>query len=390
MTKSKAAFLLEEEPSSKDDDAETKEAKASADPRYVGIWVRSGSQFDIYAPAVGTKLEPATYVVQAAPMRGFYLELLADLPVPTRIYGINHAERIMRSYRSRAEQGTSTGVWLNGEKGSGKTMLASVLSKMGRELGLPTVLVQTPYTGPGFNALIEHLGQAVVVFDEFEKVYSEDGHKDGLLTMFAGSVVAKHLYVVTTNSDWKVSEAMRNRPGRMRYFIDYKGVSEDVVQDYLNERLKDKSVMKELVKALAAVPECNFDILMAAVEEHNMFGGSVADLLAIMNINRRARTIYKITYVGKDGDGEHIEGTGEWTGELDDLLHGSESTDEGHVMFGVRYRNAAGKSCHTHVMFEAPDVPEFDELGGIVLRNTSGVAVLRQRYSGFSKYRQQF
>ena len=277
-----------------------------------------GNTYDPYRPANGAPLPAATFIVKFHPMRGFYLDKIENLQTPAHVYGKNHADRIMSAYLDRVEKGTSTGVWLTGEKGSGKTMLAAILSERTREKGMPTILVQEPLHGPGFNSFIEQLGQACILFDEYEKVYSEKSHQEAMLTVFAGSVVAKHLYILTTNSAWAVRDAMRNRPSRMRYFIEYRGLSDDVVEEYLTINLVDKKAIPDLIKALSQIENCNFDIMIAAVEEHNRFGGDVTDMLSIMNISREGKAAWDAHFEGTIGDsdfeGEKVVSHTTWEG----------------------------------------------------------------------------
>ncbi|OPZ66102.1 MAG: ATPase family associated with various cellular activities (AAA) [Firmicutes bacterium ADurb.Bin506] len=296
-----------------------------------GLFTTDGNEYDLFRPATAVTLPAATYILRAANMRGFYLARVEDLPVPERIYGPRNETRIMRAYAERANQGISTGVWLDGEKGAGKTMFASVLSQEMRKLGFPTILMQTPYTGSELNSVIEHIGQACFLFDEFEKVYEEEEKQNALLTIFAGSVVAKNLYIVTTNLYSKVSYAMRNRPTRMRYFIEYRGVSEEIVKEFIEHRMVDRTKHADMIRALKHVPNCNFDIMQCAVEEHNHFGGSVEDLLAIMNISRRIESKWKVTFNGTISHdlskGQPMKGTGDWRGDVEAKIAECERDD---------------------------------------------------------------
>jgi hypothetical protein len=304
-----------------------------------GLFTTDGNEYDLFRPAAAVALPPATYILRAAPMRGFYLSRQEDLPVPERIYGVRHETRVMRAYTERAAQGISTGVWLDGEKGAGKTMFASVLSQEMRKLGFPTILMQNPFNGPEFNSVVEHIGQACFLFDEFEKVYDKDEHQDALLTVFAGAVVARNMYIVTTNLFSKVSFAMRNRPTRMRYFIEYRGVTEDIVKEFVEHRMKDKSKQADMILALKQVPNCNFDIMQCAVEEHNHFGGDVTELLSIMNISRRVESNWKVTFRGSIShdccQGQQLRGTGNWRGDVESKISECRNDDDCE---GIRLR----------------------------------------------------
>ncbi len=361
----------------------------------IGLFSASGeTEFDPFSPSTGIPLPVGTYVLRCAPLRGFYLERQQDIPFPARIYGKCHAPRILESYRARAADGDSTGVWLNGEKGSGKTMLAAILSEqMRKNFGLPTILIQTAFKGPEFNSFIEHLGAACVIFDEFEKVYNDSDDQDALLTVFAGAVVAKHLYVLTTNAAHHVADAMRNRPTRMRYFIDSRGVAEDMVREFVAENLKDQSAAKDLIAALRQIPECNFDVMMCAVEEHNRFSGSVEEILGLMNISRTIGRKWKITYRGKYG-GKDIVGKGDWAGDLEDVMSSGENEDfmnegvSGHAQFVVHFTDSDGDREVAHIMVPRQPV-KYENDGSIRFACAEGEMSFTG-VSGFSSWHQKF
>ncbi len=263
------------------------------------LFSQSNNEYDIFEPAEGHALPAATYQLKYAdPRRGYYLERVANLPVPTRLYGKQHQERIMATWEARTKEGLSTGVWLDGEKGSGKTLLVALLSLEMRRRGRPTVLISQAYHGPDFNSFVGLLGEACLVFDEFEKVYKDEKPQNALLTVFAGSVVAQHLYCLTTNQHGSITDAMLNRPSRIRYLLAFRGLTEDVARAYVEERLNDKSQVERLVEILQDIHDCNFDIMQAIVEEHNRFGGDLRELLAIMNISRQGPAPWQLTFEG--------------------------------------------------------------------------------------------
>lgn len=126
---------------------------SSANPTQ-GLFVNFGSEYDPFKPAIGSPLPADTYQVLWHKMRGFYLSRVENMPCPKRIYGKFPGQHILKSANLRAANSESTGVWLSGEKGSGKTLMAAWLSRAAREIGMPTVLVQSPFSGPQFNEFI--------------------------------------------------------------------------------------------------------------------------------------------------------------------------------------------------------------------------------------------
>src|SRR4029078_12619167 len=65
-----------------------------------------------------------------------------------------------------------TGALMVGEKGSGKSLLAKLVSANSQEKGLPTLIIPRPWCGDMFNRFLQSIEQpTVILFDEFEKVY---------------------------------------------------------------------------------------------------------------------------------------------------------------------------------------------------------------------------
>jgi SpoVK/Ycf46/Vps4 family AAA+-type ATPase len=98
------------------------------------------------------------------------------------MYGntLRHTDRIINSFWKRPQQ---TGVLLNGEKGSGKTLLAKNISVELAKEGVPTIVINRDWTGDGFFKLLQDIDQpCVVLFDEFEKVYDREKQEE-ILTL---------------------------------------------------------------------------------------------------------------------------------------------------------------------------------------------------------------
>ena len=56
-------------------------------------------------------------------------------------------------------------------------------------------------------------------------------NQDAMLTLLDGVYPAKMLFLLTTNDKYKVSNHMRNRPGRIYYVIDFEGLSSDFIRE---------------------------------------------------------------------------------------------------------------------------------------------------------------
>lgn len=253
-------------------------------------------------------LPVGTYTVRAS-MEGFYLEESNDFRTSGKIYGKTprHAERILSTFNDRPN---ATGVLLNGEKGSGKTMLAKMISEKAGEQGISTLIVNTSYHGDAFNAFMMSIGEpCVVIFDEFEKVY-DDKEQEAILTLMDGVFPTKKLFILTVNDKYKVNSHMRNRPGRVFYMIEYKGLDADFIREYCEDNLLNKQYITQVCRLTLLFDSFNFDMLKALVEEMNRYGETPNQAMEMLNAKPYdAGTTYhnvEVFQEGKKLEGNHV------------------------------------------------------------------------------------
>jgi hypothetical protein len=287
-------------------------------------YTRSGSCFFITKKEnlqISDRLETAVYILKYSQQNGFYLEKTNRFELPNKIYGntSTYKDRIIKTFLDRAD---STGVLLSGTKGSGKTLLVKVISEAGFDPKnqWPTIVISEPFTGEAFLSFMTSIDQpCVVIFDEFEKVYGSCyaeqveeigdkqnavGGQESLLTLLAGVFPTKHLFLLTCNDEWKVSDNMKNRPGRLYYRISYKGLDGDFIRQYCNEKLIDKSKIQSVYVLSLMFEDFNFDMLQGLVEEMNRYGESADEVIKILNVKPVEETIsasYDVELIANDG-----------------------------------------------------------------------------------------
>lgn len=252
----------------------------------MSYFIRNSNTYRIAAEEsldIQTHLPVGNYTVKFNDMGGFFfLEMVDSFEPLKKLYGDTqkNSTRILRTYLDRT---VSTGVMLTGEKGSGKSLLAKTLSIDAAAMGIPTIIINNNWTGDVFNKFLQDIEQpCVILFDEFEKVYDNEDQEKAL-TLLDGVFPSRKLFVITCNDKWRVNEHMRNRPGRIYYMIDFKGLEPLFIEEYCQDVLINKSYISKIVEIAALFEQFNFDMLKALVEEMNRYDESPQDALKMLN-----------------------------------------------------------------------------------------------------------
>jgi DNA polymerase III delta prime subunit len=229
------------------------------------------------------QLPVGNYTVEQDEYGNFFLKQIESFEIPDKLYGniVKYTNRIINSFWDRPFQ---TGVLLNGEKGSGKTLLAKNISVELAKQNVPTIVINRDWVGDGFFKLLQDIEQpCIVMFDEFEKVYKLE-QQEHILTLLDGVFASKKLYILTVNDKWRIDQHMRNRPGRIFYMIDFKGLSREFIREYAQDKLINQDYIEQLCNITSVFSDFNFDMLKALVEEMNRYNESPVEALEMLNI----------------------------------------------------------------------------------------------------------
>ena len=208
------------------------------------------------------------YTLEYNNMTGeFYLsqQNFNKFKVPLKLYGnVNSiVDRILNTYKRRENK---LGVLLQGEKGTGK----SIISKMViNALGIPVIMIKDYHdNSSAMESFLNELKVPIVIFiDEFEKIYRNDEMQAKLLSIMDGTGQSDIMFLLTSNTNEKISGYLKNRPGRIFYNIRFDGLEKEIIEEVINDMVTDPKKIEILQRACTIVGTMNFELLTAMIDE---------------------------------------------------------------------------------------------------------------------------
>lgn len=233
-----------------------------------------------------------TYKFEFSPLSGPSIRATHDLSTSEpKIYG-NSNRRVDKIVRKWPMMDRSLGVLLSGDKGMGKSLMTNLLAvRMMKEYNLPVFIADFSFPGM-IDFIDENIGEAVIIFDEFEKNFKEDPDNDKdeqtqFLGLLDGMSHTKRMYVLTVNNLDKVNDFIKNRPGRAHYHMNFTYPDADAIEEYVKDKVPTASAEDiATIVRLSMLTKINYDHLRAITTEmvDNPLNESVTDLLEDLNI----------------------------------------------------------------------------------------------------------
>lgn len=259
--------------------------------------------------AVSEHLPLGTYVLEFNKQTDeFYLKKIDDFKPLGKVYGeySRTVERILNTFVTR--EGRNLGVLLSGIKGSGKTLTTKMISvELAKRFGYATIIVNKGYNTAALAAFLHSVDvPCLVIFDEFDKVYSwkesDSASQSGLLDILDGVFESRKLFMMSCNDLRYINPYFFSRPGRIFYHFRYGALREDVISQYCDDNLKNPQWKPEVLKLATFVSNMTFDILKAIVEETNRYDESPRRFIEILNVRYGLEGVYDVDiYLSSSG-----------------------------------------------------------------------------------------
>jgi hypothetical protein len=219
-----------------------------------------------------TTLTPGQVYVfrQSLDLGWFLTPKIEGFSLPSKLYGSveQRSERVLATFRRKKQ----LGVAMFGLKGSGKSLLAA---KILIDSGLPII----------------DLDQAVPL--SILKNFFDEDKQVGLLSFLDSTHSSERLVVLTANDSSKLLDPFRNRPGRIWYAFQYRGLEESFVREYLDDHLQAPKAYRDAIVARAEElgSQLSFDLLRAMVDESNVWHESLTPQAVLEPLNMEFKPV---------------------------------------------------------------------------------------------------
>ena len=185
---------------------------------------------------------------------------------PPKLYG-DMRKYVNFYWESFKRHGYKGGILLTGQKGSGKTLIGMELSNLAIDEGMQVIQITNIAFKNELVSYLDSIDNAVFFFDEFGKNFNNN-QQDIMLTLLSNVTGKQRIVIITENHPMRISEFIRNRPGRVRYAMHFNKLPINVVEEYCKEKNVEDKFYKDLIDAYKTIVLFQFDHLEAIVTEH--------------------------------------------------------------------------------------------------------------------------
>lgn len=294
--------------------------------------IRNGSILRVAEfTSVQEKLEVGIYIVRVSEELGFYLEQVEPFSLPKKIYGDYSFLKRWESGIKRAQN--NTGILLSGIKGTGKTVTAK---KFCNESNKPVLLINSPYSGPAFEAFISQpiFKDSIIFIDEYEKLYNENlDNEDALLSLLDGVFNTKLTFLLTVNNLRAVSDKLKNRLNRIKYFKEYVAYDSVLINGMIDDLLINKDHKESIQLVIQQLGFITPDIVSVLIDEMNANNEPATESVKFLGLHEENIAYEAEVEVG----GETFDFGVEWGNPLREVLRFEPSySDREHFLQTVK------------------------------------------------------
>ena len=212
------------------------------------------------------------------------VKYLDKFELPPKLYGkINEYSKYIWD-RFKNSNGMSTNVLITGLKGTGKTETAKAICNLAVDNTYPVYMIEGVDADDGLLSFLDSIDNAIIFIDEFAKIFKGQ-LQNKMLTMLSNLANKNIMWILTENETYGINQFLLNRPGRIRYHIEYGKLKRNVVEEYCRDRGVNEKFLKDLLERYEGTTMFTFDQLKALVDEHLYAPHlSLDELLDMLNI----------------------------------------------------------------------------------------------------------
>lgn len=257
-------------------------------------WIQNGDSFRRVEGEVSNveRPDPGVYELNLLPFGGWILnKTMQKFTFPYKVYGLQNSfiEYVEETY---SKTSGNFGILFNGTKGTGKSVTAKTLAN---NFNLPVIIMKN--MGDHNDSMISYIASfnfdCVLFFDEFEKQF--ENCDSCLLQIMDGVYTSEYrkIFLLTTN-ELSINTNLLSRPSRIRYVHQFGNLEKNIVEEVINDTLKDLSVKEDLMDYIDTLEISTIDILKAIIEEVNIHGFSRFDEFKKSFNVRNATYVYHV------------------------------------------------------------------------------------------------